>query len=463
MSRAACVALLCAWCARARAEPRQDPTTGRAVFTGATSPNATSLELNPAALELGTVNEVYVAGTAVLDRLAIHRRLEDIATGMLGDGPSLHATELEPGGMIAIVVHAKDRATIAAALNTTPVAWFPSGQNAIRYATLGGNERTYAGVLGASIRVIDELYFGLSIGAQDRHLNLHYARDTALASGDVSGGVENPATTEVYNVSVHSELLSTDALTYNIGLVYLFSKDTILGVAYHTPPGLAIENSLTGNVEVALAPASGGGYVHGGSTVFITQPASVDAEFRTRLPAQLDLHVGVRWEDLSRMQAYDVRTYGTALAEAGVPEWTLRPLGFHDPVGVWAGVEQADLGEAWRFGGRIGFETSSVDDARTQPMVIAPASVTLDGGVQYRVGPALVIQTTLGLQYFPSLTVTRSAYNPQDQLTCIASGYDYSTGECENVRNGYALPTMAGDYSRFEATLRIALRYVWGG
>jgi hypothetical protein len=40
------------------ASPRTDPTTGRAVFTGATMPHATSIGLDPAALGLGSVDQL---------------------------------------------------------------------------------------------------------------------------------------------------------------------------------------------------------------------------------------------------------------------------------------------------------------------------------------------------------------------------------------------------------------------
>jgi hypothetical protein len=55
--------------------------------------------------------------------------------------------------------------------------------------------------------------------------------------------------------------------------------------------------------------------------------------------------------------------------------------------------------------------------------------------------------------------VNKSAFDPNDRFACIASGYDYTTTACEGVRQGYAIPTAAGDYARFEHALRIALRY----
>src|SRR5262245_13913099 len=79
--RASCLAMLCALHASALASPLTDPTQGRAVFTGAATSSATSIEINPAALGLGIPeydNEVYVAGTATLDHFSIDRRTLDI-------------------------------------------------------------------------------------------------------------------------------------------------------------------------------------------------------------------------------------------------------------------------------------------------------------------------------------------------------------------------------------------------
>ena len=128
---------------------------------------------------------------------------------------------------------------------------------------------------------------------------------------------------------------------------------------------------------------------------------------------------------------------------------------------MWVGVEQVDTRttDLFRFGGRIGFETASVPADRTSPLTIAPASVTADVGAQMRLTPDLSIQATYGFQYFPTVNVKNSAFDPRDQLACIASGYDYSTPECANVRNGYAIATAAGDYSRMQHALRLALRY----
>lgn len=471
MARAICVVLVCGLTAPAAGSPRSDPTAGRAVFTGATTPDATSLDLDPAAIGLGTVDEVYVAATAVLDQLHIARKNLDLATGNLSPGADTHETTLGPGGMAAFLWHiANGEVTLGLELLSPPAEEFPADQRALQYSTLGGSHHTYSGVFGFSYRVTNDFYAGLSLAVGTRYLRLHYARDTALAAGHGPGGidsdcdgspcgVENSVATEHYDVSVHSSLFSTDAVTANIGLMYQIAKDTWLAVGYHTPPGLAVQNELDGSMDVRRAARDGGGVVAGGATVMVSEPASADAELRARLPQRLDLHVGMRWVDLSRLGAYDVRGYGESFPAANVPEWTERPLGFRDPFALWAGVEQIDAGERWRLGGRIGFETAAVDADKTSPMAIAPTSVTADLGAQLRLTPAIVVQLMYGLQYFPTVDVTQSAFDPRDRIACIDSGFDYSTSACEATRLGYAIPTAAGDYGRIEHSFRLAIRY----
>src|SRR3954466_13055414 len=88
--------------ASAGASPRSDPTAGRAVFTGATMPHATSIGVDPAALGLGLVDELYVAFTSVLDQL--HVALDH---GPDGTSPGGRARDVEfgPGAMLAFIYH----------------------------------------------------------------------------------------------------------------------------------------------------------------------------------------------------------------------------------------------------------------------------------------------------------------------------------------------------------------------
>jgi len=466
----ASLALLCGLAGSARASPRSDPTAGRAVFTGATVAGAESIDLNPAAIGPTFLNAIYVGASAVVDHYAVRLDHLDATSGVVTPGDTVHDNELAPGGRVAAIVHINDRATIGAELQTPPAESFIEGQNALQYFTLGGSQRTYRAGIAASFRITNELYFGLSLLTDTTYLHLHYARDTALDAGHGPGGIDsdcggspcgvgNPLASEHYDVHVNSPLFSTANLVANIGVLVALAKDVWLGVAYHAPPGLAIQTELDGTMDVLQAPRDGTTILHGAATVFISQPASADAELRARLPRQLDLHVAGRWEDLSRFTAYDVAGFGSTFPDHNIPEERLIPRGLHDAFSLWAGVEQAETGQRLRLGARLGIETSAVPDEDTSPLTIAPFSYTADVGAQLRVAPGLSLQVTYGVQYFPTVNVSNSAFDPRSTIDCIASDYDYSTAACAAARNGYGIASADGSYERWEHTLRVMLRY----
>ena len=477
--------MLCALHAIALASPRSDPTQGRAAFTGAATPNPTSIELNPAALGLGVTDEIYLAATGVWNRISIARRTLDIDSGALGDSDDVSANLMSPGGMIAGVWHSgvNGRITLGIALHSSPAEQFIEGEEALRYHTLGGSHRTYAGSVAGSVRILSRLYAGVTVSVSPSFLKLRYARDTALDAardpargigsdcGGAPCGVENPAATERYSVDVQSDW--TDVVG-TIGIVVRLARDTWLGVSYHTSPALAVQNEMVGTMQVDRAPRDGGGTVTGGATVYLSNPASFDVELRSRLTPDIDLHAGARLEDLSRLERYDVRGYGSFFPAAGIPEWQPRQRGFQDvlepfpfSIATWAGIDQIERDFPLIFGGRIGFETSSLPDDRTSPMTIAPLSGTVDVGLQYRFtrdvqfAPQVVLQLNYGVQYFPTVDVSESSFDPRDRLACYDAGYDYSSPACAGVRNGYAIPTAAGEYARLQQAGRIALRLTW--
>lgn len=454
----------------ASGSPRSDPTTGRAVFTGATVPSPTSIGLAPAALGLGTLDEIYVAVTSVIEQLGIDRNSIDLATGELTAGPSLRDVEIGPGANVAFLWHPSDRLTLGFEARVPPPEMQPDGRDALRYHTLGVGQRTYTATVGVSLRVTSAFFFGASLGHENTFLHLRYGRDTALEAGHGAGGVdsdcggaacgvENPAATELYDVNVRTPWLATSNLKVNIGTVVRVAPEVWIGLTYHTPPGFDIQTSLGGTMDVTRAPRDGGALTQGDATVLVSYPASIDAELRARLPEQLELHAGGRWEDLSRMQAYDVRGYGGTLRANGIPEGMLRARGLHDAVSLWAGVEQVDTGETWRLGARIGFETSSVANDRLSPLTVAPAAVTVDLGAQLRLSSAWRLQLSYGIAYSPTVKVDHSAFDPRARIDCIDSGYDYATPGCEAVRDGYAIPTATGSYQRIDHALRLGLRY----
>jgi hypothetical protein len=452
----------------ASASPRSDPTVGRAVFTGATLQSATSLSLNPAALAGGKATvEFYFAATGVLEQFGIRRKQIDAASGELVDGENVNDLAAGPGGSFAWLGRPSPRTTVGLELRIPSPELFPDGQ-ALRYHSRGSKQRNYIATGGFGIRATSRFFFGASISHDVADLDLRYSRDTALDTGitsDCNGapcGFENPAAAEDYKVDVHSDYLSSENLRVNLGIVVRLFNDLWIGIAYHNTPGFGIQTQLDGKMVVTKSPRDGGSVLRGDSTVLVSYPASVDGEVRTRLLPDLELHVGGRWEDLSRMQAYDVRGYGTRFLGRNIAEATLRPRGFRDAFAMWAGVEQIEVNQStqrFRFGGRIGFETPALQDDRTAPGTVSPTSVTLDGGAQIRISPSWSMQLSYGLQVFSGVSVTRSDYDPRFALDCAANNFDFSTRGCVAVREGYAIPTAAGDYSRLSHSLRVGLRY----
>jgi hypothetical protein len=471
MSRVA-PALVCCLSGIASASPRTDPTSGRSVFTGATMPAATSIDLDPAAIGPGQFDYAYIAATGVYDHYGVRLDSVDLSTGAIKAGDPLHDNEISPGGMLAYVWHIgiDHRITLGFEIRSDPGETFIANRTALGYQTLGGGQRGYKAGFAASVRVLDNVYIGIGLNSETSYLHLHYARDAALENGHGSDGVDsdcagapcgagNPLAAEHYDINVRTKLFSSSNFVANLGVLALLAKDVWFGISYHAPPGLEVRTELDGTVDVRRAPRDGGSLMHGASTVFLSQPASADAELRARVAPTLELHVGARWEDLSRFQGYDLRTYGSTFAAARIPEWQLRARGLHDPFSLWAGVEQVELDRArdWlRLGARIGVETSSLRDQETTPLTIAPRSYTADVGVQLRIGP-VVLQGTYGLQYFPTVNVANSSYDPRARVACIASGYDYSTAACEAVRDGYGIASADGQYDRIEHAVRIAL------
>jgi hypothetical protein len=477
------IAIACATAATrvASASPDSDPTLGRAVFSGAATSGPAALALNPAALGLGTATgELAFAASAVLDTYSIGLSSIDLATGALTPGAAVHDTELGAGAGGTFIYRPDPRVALAIEVRRTLPEMYPGPQDALRYHTLGGRQYSYVGSAGVSVRVVGGWIVGAGVTYDSTYLHFSYARDTALENGHGPNGVDsscggapcglgNPLAAERYDVSVGPRtLVSTDQFVLTVGSVFQLAPATWLGIAYHSPPGLSLQSELSGSMTVTRAPRDGGGIVQGGATVYVSLPAIVDAELRSRLVQNLELHVGGRWVNLSREHYYDVRGYGALFAQANIPEWTERALQYSDPISVWAGVEQVEtstehFSDRLRFGGRIGFETHSVINDRTSPMAIAPFSLTFDAGAQLRPsrGSGVLFELTYGLQYFVPVHVTQSAFDPRQRIACIESGFDYSTTACAATRLGYAIDTAAGDYQRVEHALRAAVRIQW--
>lgn len=397
-----------------------------------------------------------MAATAALEQWDIER----------ANGERASDAQLGPGMTIAGFFPPGRISTLGLELHLPPPEMFPDTQ-ATRYHSLGGYQRNVIATGGFSLKVASSFYFGVTVSHDVTLLKLRYARDTALDKGvdlDCEGspcGLENPAAQETYEVKVRSDKVSADNTKVNLGILLRLATDVWLGLTYHNTPGFGIQTQLEGRMQYTQAPRDGGASVRGRSTVLVSYPASVDGELRARILPELDLHIGGRWEDLSRMQSYDVRGYGSSFEGLGVPEWVLRPRGFRDSFAVWGGVEQVefDFDKRFRFGGRVGLETPALKPSRTSPTNLASTSATLDAGMQLRITPNISLQLSYGVQLFSKVDVEDSAYGGQFALDCIDSGFDYTTRGCTALREGYAIPTAAGSYTRIQHALRIGFRY----
>jgi hypothetical protein len=455
----------------ATASPLDDPTAGRAVFTGAASTHATSILLNPAALAIGptaTGVHFYTGGTLTIDQLSIDRQVMD-ENGQLAPGDKVGAVEFGPGATFALwtVTNSRNLVVGGHLVSPAPGQQFVSGEAALRYHSLGGTHRTTElGTLAAAYRIVSRVYLGGAVSLTRTRVAMRFARDTALEAGrdpargitsdcgGVACGIEHPLAAETYNIDVApASLVSADNLTYRISALVEVYPQWWISATYRLP---STGISLEGSARVTGAPRDGGVVQDGRALVNFDLPSTVDAAVRGRISPTFDLHVGGRWEDLSTFADYDVRLLGF---DADVPDWIERPRGYHDALRLWAGVEQVDSGQRFLWGVRGGLSTPEVKTSRVSPTTVERWGVSVDVGGQYRIASGLRAQLSYGLEFQPAVDVRASEYDPVDRLDCIDSGYDYSTTACQHVRDGYAIPTAAGTYRRFEHSFRLGLRY----
>jgi hypothetical protein len=451
------------------ASPLDDPTAGRAVFTGAASPHATSLQLDPAALALGETGvHFYVGGTLTIDQVAIDRRVVGVDGGIT-PGESVRGVELGPGATFGLwtVTSSRNLAVGGLIMSPAPAQQFVAGENALRYHTLGGLHRTTElFTLAAAYRIIKRVYIGGAVSLSRTRVALSFARDTALEAGrdpargiasDCGGapcGFEHPLASERYDIDVSpASVVAADNLVYRISALVEVYPQWWVGATWRLP---STGVSLDGTARVTAAPRDGGEVRTGRAIVNFDLPTTVDFALRGRVSPVFDLHVGGRWTDLSQFADYDVRLLGF---DTDIPTWIERPRGYQDVVRMWAGVEQVDTGQKFLWGVRGGMSTPEIQPGRMSPTTIERWAVSGDVGGQYRIARGLIAQLSYGLEFRPTVDVTNSEYDPTDRLDCIDSGFDYSTTACQRVRDGYAIPTAAGTYRRFEHSFRLGLRY----
>ena len=473
----------------ARASPMEDPSAGNAVFSGPTSPHPTSIFINPAALLFSRPGfHLHIGGALVLDQVGIDRQVVDPETGELAGGPSVSTTTLSPTGGIAVWRSVlQERAVFGAMLHTPVIERFIAGEDALRYHILGGT--MYQGMLSAAggFKVADWFIFGLGVSLAYSGLHLEMARDTALEAGsgaergiasDCGGspcGIENPLASETITVDVASGggaeggFLSKlggpfEDFTSNVGatlsVAIRVKGDWWGALSYVSPPGAlpgrSLELKQRGTVQIQEAERDGGEFHRGRASVRFRMPQSVWLGLRGPVLPGWDLVTSARWLNLSRHQQFELRMYGGDLEEIGVPEWYPRYRGFRDVLQLTGGLEGQDVGRT-RFGGRVRLETGATNGNDVAPLQIEGWNAGLTGGVDLQLHQHWVLNAGYDLTWFLPTSVDDSAFDPIARLSCVDSGYDFDA--CRAAREGRAIPTAAGDYSRLRHTFMLSIRY----
>jgi hypothetical protein len=491
--RLAWITLCCAAAAlparMGRASPMEDQSAGNAVFSGPTSPHPSSIFINPASLLFSRPGfHLHIGGSLRLDQISVDRRLVDPASGQLTDGPSASTTTWSPGGDLAVWRSVlQERAVFGAMLHTPFIDRFAADQDALRYHVLGGT--MWEGMLSAAggFKVADWFIFGLGVSLGYSGLHLELARDTALEAGsgpergitsDCGGapcGIENPLASETITVDVQSGGGATggflaklggpfDDFTSNVGATLAVSikikGDWWGALSYVSPPGALPGRSLElkerGTVQIEEAPRDGGEFHRGRAEVRMRMPQSVWLGLRGPLAPGWDLVTSARWLNLSRHQQFELRMFGGDLEEIGVPEWYPRYRGMRDVFQLSGGLEGQDVGRT-RFGGRARLEYGATPPANVSPLQIEGLNAALTGGVDLQIHPHWVVNAGYDLTWFLPVGVDDSAFDPLDRLACVDSDYDFDA--CRAAREGRAIPTAAGDYSRLRHTLMLSIRY----
>ncbi len=464
----------------ASASPLEDPTlSGSDVFTGVTEPHASSIYLNPAAIGLAGIGwHLFLGGNLRVDRYDIARLRITDANGTESPVGAVTAQTMTPSGIVAGYLKS-DRVAVGLAIETPMAERFIADQEALRYHTLGGYHYQFGIALAASIYTLNRLYVGFGLSFLAERMRLRFARDTALDQGtagidspcppnDDPCGIENDGAVERYNILVASggfqsfdwtspfSVFGTSNLALSLGAMYRVTDDWWIAASYQGPPGILSSVSIAGRVRVDRAPRDGGARLTGEAGIDYDLPHTFHLGGRGPILPDWDLVADARLQTHQSHDRIDVRMFGGELAEAGVPEWYPRYLGFTWTGRIQAGLERSERGPL-RYGARLGWEKATLPTDRITPLHVAGMQLYLNLGGELRLGQSVVLGASYHFGWFPTLHPNSRVYNPLDRLDCVDQQYQLDT--CAPAREGRALPLADGDYSRLQHILAVSLRY----
>jgi long-subunit fatty acid transport protein len=481
LASAALIAAALAAPATAGASPFEDSSLGGAVFTGPTAPHASSIYVNPAALGLAVPGwHLFAGGSLRLDQLSVDRKLVDLDSGAVTDGPSVSTTTASPGGMLAAYWRSQT-AAIGLATFTPMAERFPTNASELRYHTLGGHHYQWT-VLSLSVAFRwNKFWLGIGAGLGNMNsLRLRFARDTALEAGsagvdaDCGGapcGVENPAASQRYRVDVATgglrpldlgffgSLFSTENLSVNAGAAYSPREGWLVALSYQGSVGLlGSGRRLQGDVRVQGSELEGGIVRRGEAEIGYDLPETFNLGLRAPLPGapELELVGGVRWQTWFTHDQLDVRMFGGDLAGHDIPEQYPLYRGFRNAFRFDVGVERKSF-YPFRYGGRLSLERGAVLPDELTPLSTDSTNLAAGVGIEWRLGAALVLGFGYTLAWYLPASAPVDLFDPRDRIACVDSGFRLD--ECEAVREGRARPTAAGDYNRLRHNISASVRW----
>jgi hypothetical protein len=454
---------------RADGSPGEDDLIDGAVFAGATSPHPGNVTGNPAALlRLTPGVHLFVHGSLRVDDVEIDRQ-RVAPDGSTSAGPRVSDSMLSGGGVGGFALAQANR------LVALSFGWRPDedtiARDAAAYQSKGDRGRRIDWLtIAGGFRLTGRLYFGLSGTLAGRRQRLGFARDSALEAGsdptrgiasDCGGapcGFENPLAREEWQVDVEPRtILSTDNLVYTVGVLIEARKDLWIGIASERPWQLG-PLPMEGRVQVTSAPRDGGVVRTGLAEVAVRLPVVWRLGVRGRIRPGWDAIGELRLRRLSRVGGYDLHTLGGDLHLSDLPEWYPRPRGLTDAYAAWAGLEQLDDGRVARFGAWLGADSGAADARTLSSTSPWGAEVAGSLGLQLRLRTRWVLQLGGQLRYQLPTSTGASAFDPRARVECADSGYDRDLPACAIVRDGFGLPTAAGDYRRWSALASLGLR-----
>lgn len=465
-----CAAALALRTAPTAAAPADAPATDGAVFAGVTGTDPANLSTNPATLlRLVPGIHFFAFTTVAVDQVSIDRRVVSADDGSLAEGPAIDDATLG-AGVAAGVAQVVARGIMVAGTIAVQPPDETIADDAVAYHTRGSRARRIDWFrLGAGLRVTSRLLLGFSFGLTDRHQRLAFARDTALEAGrdpargvgsDCGGapcGLENAQARELWTVDVTNDLGDiTKNLTYTVGVMARLPEGVWLGLSLDRPVEVG-SYAMDGDVTILRAPRDGGGILRGEARLIQRLPEVWRLGGRGPIAPSWELVGELRWRHLGRTDPLDLRVFGGALVGTEVPEWTLRPQGLRDAFTGELGVEPIDLGQRWRFGGRLGFDSGAVSTERLSARAPWGAQVSAALGAQVRLD-RWVVQLGYKVDLQVPIAAVPGRFDPIDRIECVEADFDYDDPACATVRAGYGTPTAAGTYGRWSHTARVALR-----